>query len=948
MEFEPRIIESIDKKTVQKSMRIGCGLFLLLGLVVGFLSILGPYTDYLWYSQDAGHPEVFTVALTTRAVLFLIGFVLAFVVLAFNLGRALKVSLVYLRGPQSVAEEMIFRVFDFLLDKGRRITKLIALVIAVFFGLSLAGHWSNFLAWQHGQPFGIADPIFGRDYSFFVFSLPWWQAVLNVLTFLALLTTLAVVGIYVGLQSLAALAKIELGRPAIRAHISILGGITLILFAGQLWIRRYDYGLVDSGVFTGAGHAATVQLGAQTILAILVALVGVVALLNARLWQPFRPTITAAVIAAVFGVIGIMMVPSGVQRFRVEPNKITVEGPYAERAISATRYAYALDRIDVRQSNVQDVPSAEDLQGAQPTLANMRLWDPEVLRRGLEHLQALRPYYRFPDVDIDRYQINGQQQMVMVAARDIDTNGLSPNARTWVNTRLQYTHGFGITMSPVNTSTQSGQPTFLIKDFPPQTPPEVPIAQPRIYFSDFRARHGTNNNYVIVNTQIDEFDFPSEGQEDRFYRWTGNRGVRVGSFLPKLAYSIRLGDGNLLVTPNVTAESRLLYRRGIIERASLIYPFLRFDNDPYIVVFNGRLVWIMDAYTTTGRIPYSAMLGDRTLGVNYIRNSVKVVVDAYTGDTEAYAIEPDEPILKTYRQIYPRLIKDLSELPAGLERHFRYPEDMFVLQSAQLTQYHVTEPRMFLNNEDAWEIPMERSIAGGASRMRPYYVQMKVPGDERDRFLLILPFTPRERKNMSGWMAAHCDPERYGEVVLFKFPRDRHLPGPEQKESIFNQDSEIARINREFNNEQSRIVVGNLLVVPVGNSVIYVEPLFLESRAPGSPAIPELKKVIVAMKDRVVVADTYQAALQRLFGDMAAPVTAALPPPVVEGEAVPPGQPVETAQPPPIGAAVTRDDVREALRLAEQADTALREGDFARYGELQRRLRDRLREMSGD
>lgn len=934
MERDPEINEGILRELNGPDRaaagRLGCGCLAVALAAVFLLASVVPYTDFLWFAHDVRRPEVFTLAYATRGQLFSIAFVVAVALLYANLRRATSVVALYAEQPETPGQLMVANALSWVQSRSRWFLKVVSVVVAFFYALAFSGEWLTFLAARNAEPFGKTDPIFGLDLSFFVFRLPWLLAISNWATSILLLSFLVVLALFASLQGLASLARAQVASPRIFRQILLLAGATVLAFAWGLWLRRFEVGLADNPQFTGAGYAGVQQMGAQTIAAVLFAIAGILALVSAWAKLGLRTPIVATVVAAAFWVLGVGIYPNLVQSFRVEPDKLRVEGPFARRAIEMTRFAYGLDRIELRDLPVADAPTPEEVADAEETLANMRLWDPDVLRQSLDGLQGLKPYYVFHDVDIDRYTVGGKPKSLMVAARDIEISGLSPSSRTWVNERLQYTHGFGVVMTPVNTANEIGQPAFLVKDIPPTYPPDLRIDEPRIYFSDYRTpSRMPTDEYAIVGTKVAEFDFPSEGQEKN-HRWKGEGGTPVGGLLSRLAFSIRLGDGNLLISSNILPQSRILFRRNVLERASLTYPFLQFDGDPYIVLFGGRLVWILDGYTTTDRVPYSARIGGGRRSLNYIRNSVKVTVDAYSGQIRAYAMQPDEPLLRTYRRIYPGLIRDASELPKGLEQHFRYPEDMFMVQAVQLTQYHVTDPTAFLNNEDAWDMPVERGPSGDSEPMRAYYVQMRVPGERRTGFLLILPFTPRQKINMSGWLAAHCDPQDYGRLVLMRFPRGSNMPGPAQMEAIFNQDRTIADINRQLNNEQSRIVPGNLLVVPIGNSILYVKPLFLQSRSAGIQAVPELKKVILALKGRVVVGDTYEDALAQLFGKSA-------------GREVSQKAPLPDAGGAPIG----DPKAKRALELFQTAEQALRAGDFARYGELQRQLRTVLQEMAG-
>jgi uncharacterized membrane protein (UPF0182 family) len=912
----------------------------VLGILAFFAFVsLRPYTDYLWFSQDAGHPEVFALAYKSRGLLFVLAFALAVGIYAFSFTKALGVTLVYFREPQTMREAVVTQAIGWIQRHGPVVVKIAAVVLAFLAALGFSSEWMTWQLARNGQPFGIEDPTFGRDLGFFVFTLPWLTALANFAFSVSFIGLLVTFGIYFGLEFLATLGRIEVSKPFVRLHLSLLGAAVVISWAARLWLGRYEIGYVDNPLFTGGGFAEQQRLGLQAILALLLVVVAAVLLLNSRVGKPWILSAWAAGIWAGLYAAGMWAYPFIVQKFYVEPNKINVESPFAERAMAMTRYGFGLDRIQERESSAEPLPTAQELAMSRPTLEKMRLWDPGVLRQTIEPIQSLRPYYQFHDVDVDRYVLNGEQRPVMLSPRDIELGGLLPQSRTWVNEKLYYTHGYGVVMAAVNAATAEGRPQFLIRDFPPKTPAELPIEHPQLYFSDLRDELGDTADLVsIVATEAEEFDYPS--QEDAVKtRWASPRGVLVGGILPRIAYSVLNGDGNLLISSNITPKSRILYRRNVLERARLVYPFLKFDDDPYIVVHEGRVVWILDGYTATKRLPYSAILGEGGAALNYIRNSVKITLDAYTGEMNAYAMEPDEPLLKAFRKIYPKLVKDRSQVPAALAAHFRYPEDMFLLQAAVLTQYHVKTPNSFLNNDDAWDLPIQRGSAGETSRMDPYYVQIQLPGQKQDRFYLILPMTPRQKGNMAGWLAAGCDPEDYGKVWLYRFPKTSNTPGPSQMDASFNQDREIANLNKLLNSEQSELVQGNLLVVPIGKSVLYVKPLFLRSKTRGVAPIPELKKVILATADnRIVVADTYAQAFARLLGEGATPV-----------QAEPPGG-MQPAQPAPEGAeagsARDKAGIREALELARQADAALRAGDFGKYGELQKRLRQKLEELS--
>jgi uncharacterized membrane protein (UPF0182 family) len=713
------------------------------------------------------------------------------------------------------------------------------------------------------------------------------------------------------------IARIELNRPRFRMHVSLLIGVTLLSMAAQMWLKRYEYTIVESAQFTGAGYVESQQLFVYGMLAILTALLGVATILFQKRGRPYVvPMFGAIVLVALFG-LGMIAYPFILKRAFVNSDRLNKEGPFAARAIAMTRTAYDLDRIDVRDMDVQPVPATDALASGRETLQSVRLWDPDVLRTALESLQGMRPYYRFEDVDIDRYVIDGKATPVMISARDLELGGLEPSAQNWTNLRLRFTHGYGITMSRVDRATTDGRPQFLVEGIPLQNKSPIPLSEPRIYFSDWRDSFGRpRSEYALVNTGEAELDYETATGATT-HQWKGDRGIPISGFLTRLAFSVVLSDGNLLVSPNVRPGVRLLMRRSVVERAARVLPFLQFDKDPYLVILNGRLVWVLDGYTTSDMFPYSLKLE----GANYIRNTVKATVDAYTGEIAAYAIEPTEPILRAWREVYPGLVRDIGEAPKGLAEHFRYPEDLLQRQASILQTYHVTDPTTFLSNSDAWNIATEIDVNRNRAAIRPYYVQMQLPGEAKTSFMQILPFTPNRKPNMSGWLAAHCDPESYGKLSMYRFVGNAP-DGPELMESNFNSTPEISEINRQFINEQSTVIPGNLLVLPIGQSVMYVEPLFLQGRTSGIQAAPRLSWVVLAFNDKTVVGNTFQQALDRLTGSQTAPAGTAAPTP-----------PKDRA------GTVTAKQALELLRRAEEAQRA---GDWALYGDLQRQLKRAL------
>ena len=675
--------------------------------------------------------------------------------------------------------------------------------------------------------------------------------------------------------------------PAARNLLSLLLALFLLVKGAGYWIGRYELLLESYGAVFGAGYTVGhVKLPFQWIL-VGAALVGAgLAAANLRT-QGWRLPV-AAVVVVFSAAIASSILPNVFQRLRVRPDELRLERPYLEKNIAMTRRAYGLEAIQPRP-----FPSAQTLDAAavernQATFANIRLWDPQPLLDTYRQLQLIRLYYAFHDVDVDRYEFAGGRRQVMLAAREISPSLLPPNARTWVNQRLQFTHGFGVVMSPVSEVEGEGLPRFFVKDIPPRSPVGIELSEPRIYFGE------KTDDYVIVKAAAEEFDYP-KGEQNVSNTYAGKDGVELGSWLRRAIFAWSFGDVNLLISGNLRAESRILFRRSIAERISTIAPFLLL-----------RLYWIQDAYTTAQTFPYSEPV--RESGLNYIRNSVKIVIDAYDGTVTFYAVDEKEPVLAAYARIFPGLFRPLAEMPADLRRHVRYPEDLFLVQAGIYRTYHMTNPDVFYNKEDLWSLPTAN--AGGAgSAVEPYYIIMKLPGGAREEFILMQPMTPSNRSNMVAWLAARCDPPQYGELVEYEFPKERLIYGPQQIEARIDQDTTISQQLSLWNQMGSKVIRGNLLVIPVEDSLVYVEPLYLRSE---QGQIPELKRVVVAYNDRLAMEPTLEAALSAVFKPGAAP------PRVIERPA--------TAAPPETAAAKTaRAHYRAAL-------DALRAGDWSGFG----------------
>jgi uncharacterized protein len=617
-------------------------------------------------------------------------------------------------------------------------------------------------------------------------------------------------------------------------------------------------------------------------------------LLNLRLRRP-------TLLALGFGVwlalafLGLEIYPGLIQTLVVRPNELARESPYIAHSIAFTRRAYGLDRFEERTLSPREAPTPEELQAGAEILEGIRLWDYRQLLQTLQQLQSIRPYYVFADVDVDRYRLNGAYRQVMLAVRELDLEALPPQARTWVNRHLVFTHGYGAAVVPVRAFTPEGLPEFFVKDIPPVG--AIPLTRPQLYFGERTV------DFALVNTAVPEFDHP-RGEENVTTTYQGRTGVRLGGLVRRALFALYFGDPNLILSGALTPESRILFWRDVRTRVRTLAPFLRFDPDPYAVILDGRIVWVADAYTSTDRYPYSQPHGD--LNLNYIRNSVKAVVDAYDGTVTFYVVE-DEPLIRAWRRIFPTLWRDFSEMPEALKAHLRYPEGLFRIQADILRTYHVRDPRTFYNKEDVWAIPLEL-FGAEPQPMEPYYVLTQANPGGPVEFVLILPFTPAGRQNMIAWMAARSDPGRYGEVILYRLTKERLIFGPQQIEARIDQEPTISAQLTLWSQRGSRVIRGNLLVIPIGEAFLYVEPLYLLAE---QGQIPELKQVIVATEQRVAMAPTLEQALAQAIGAAEAPA--------LSGPPATPGGDVAAL-------------IQEAYTHYQRAQEAIRRGDWAAYG----------------
>ncbi|MDP9320498.1 MAG: UPF0182 family protein [Chloroflexota bacterium] len=915
---------------------------LVFGPIVGFL------TDLLWF-RSLGLEDVFLRRYTAGFWAFVVFLIAFFLIAVPNLYFALRPQV-----PRIVVDTDAPRRAGALALTLRLMPLL--LIPSFFFGLAGGDEWDSLLRWLNGVPFGTTDPVFGRDIGFYFFTLPVLEFVRGWLLAAVILIAIGVVGLYVvrgvigvATQPLAgadigvsARNALALARPA-RAHLSILGGLFLALIAFGYLLDQFDLLFRDETVLTGAGFTSiTARLPALQILTVVVAIAAIATFANAffrTLWV-LAGTLGLWLVASIL-LLGVY--PSLIERFVVTPDQLNKEKPYIARNIEATRQAYALTAVDESDIDVANDPVEADVRTQFADISSVRLWDYRPLLAAYQQLQALRQYYAFNDVDVDRYILNGNETPVMLSARELAANQLPAAAQTWVNRHLYYTHGFGAVMTPVGSVGIEGRPGFVLQDIPPAGQPK--IDEPRIYYGEL------TTDYAIVGTSQPEFDYAQE-PNDVTTRFSGSGGIGVSSLWDRLLFALRFGDLNVLISSQLSDGARVLFHRQISEREQLIAPFLTYDPDPYFVIADGKQYWINDAYTTGTSYPYSERYGSGASGrtsklnasdINYIRNSVKVVTNAYDGSITYYIVDEQDPVLRTLRNIYPSLFKPIAQMPPSLLAHLRYPEQLFSIQTQIFATYHMTDPSNFYNRNDAWRIANENFNAGSSAQpIEPYYVTAQLPGSTKREFFLFVPMTPAgtQRDNMVAWVAGRADPSDYGKFRVLKLPQSRAIFGPLQIEARITADATIRQQTSLLTvGGGAQVIYGNLIVLPVGNSFLYVEPLFVQAN---NGKFPELQRVILATQDKIAMSDSFPSALNALFGS--APVT------TQPGPSPTPGP---SATPAPSGsaaAATIAQLVKSASDHYANAQAALKNGDFATYGQELKALEAdlaRLRALTG-
>jgi uncharacterized membrane protein (UPF0182 family) len=886
-------------------------IFSLLGLFVVVLlpEIISLYVDWLWF-RDLGMERVFSTQMRAQAYSALAGLIGGYIVSFVNIRLALQAmkGRAVLLPPHGGALPLheLLRHFD-------KIKVIAPVLTGLFLAFLLNGNWMTFLSYVHREASGLADPIFGRDVSFYLFALPAHEIVANALLSALWATLAALVLIYALKGAVFLTSRGFKAEQSAFAHISVLGAMILAVLAWKAYLGMYAILYSSHGHIAGATYTDVHAVIPFTKIRIVLALaLSVFSLVNIFLK---RNVLLALGVAGyiVVSFIGISLYPAVLQKFVVAPNELVKETPYIKNNIAFTRKAFGIDAVQERNISGSTIIDRSDISSNSATIKNIRLWDHRPLLDTFSQIQEIRTYYDFSSVGNDRYMINGEYRQTMLSPRELSTESIP--TRNWINETLTFTHGYGLTLGPVNQVTPEGLPVLLIRDIPPVSAIDtIRITRPEIYFGRL------SSPYVIVNTKSKEFDYPS-GEENVFSEYSARSGVAIDSFLKKLTFAAYFKSLKLLLSNDITGDSRVLFHRNIMERVNRVMPFLMIDADPYMVIAeDGSLFWMVDAYTVSRRFPYSQPVGK---GMNYLRNSVKITINAYDGGMTFYVADREDPLIRTISNIFPGALRPLAEMPADLKRHIRYPLDMFEIQARVYSTYHMEDPQIFYNREDQWEVPSLGDQPDKAV-MEPYYTIMKLPEEKKEEFILMLPFNPKKKDNLSAWMVARSDGEEYGKFIVYRFPKDRLVYGPKQIVARINQDTEISRQVSLWDQRGSQVIQGTLLVIPIENSLIYVQPLYLRAE---TGKIPELKRVIVAYENRIAMEETLDAALSRIFGDVR-----------VSDEA-----PSDTVRQPSV--IEEREPATLAKKHFDLAIKAQREGNWALYGEEIRKLGETIRKM---
>ena len=878
------------------------------------------YGDWLWF-QNLGFAQVFATEVLAKTLTFLAVFVFSGIFLGLNLSYARRWGRPT-RTLRVVDPQRPMSPLDLLLHENHAAYAWTGIIVllAGFLGLSAADSWMTVLKFLHGTRFGVADPIFSKDAGFYVFDLPLYNLLVQ-WYFIGVFLALVLVGLsYHRDQAAGVMGNQLLISPRVRSHLAVLAGFLFLGFAASYRLKLYRLLYSRSGVAYGASYSDVhAQMPAYwLLLALALAVAGLLLLMPLlRKWKWALGSLGVYFVVLVASAI----YPALIEQYVVKPSELVKETPYILNNIRFTRLGFGLDKARELPFPVNDTMSYGDIEKNEATIHNIRLWDHRPLVQTYKQLQEIRLYYDFNSVDVDRYHFPDKYTQVAVAARELPPSQLPAQARTWVNTHLVYTHGYGVVMSPVNKFTPDGMPEFIMQDIPPQTSTPLRIARPEIYYGK-----GTDG-FTIVHSRLKEFDYP-KGDRNAYASYQGKGGVQLTSLLRRLVYALDLSDVNVLLSSYITDQSRLMLHRIITDRDSTIAPFLAYDSDPYIVVGDdGHLYWIHDAYTTSNMFPYSEPMTRNAdqRGINYIRNSVKVVIDAYSGEVSYYVIDPTDPLVRTYRKIFPTLFKPIQEMPAFLKEHLRYPMDLFQAQARMYSTYHMTDPQVFYNREDLWNIPQE-IFKNAKQSILPYYIVMRLPDSHSEEFILMLPLTPSKKDNMVAWMCARCDGDNYGQLLIYTLSKEKLIYGPMQIEARINQQPDISSALTLWGQQGSSVIRGNLLIIPIEHSFIYVEPIYLQSE---QGEMPQLKRVIAVHNGELAMGRDLDEALKAVFS--------------IEG--MPPAQQQQAIAGRPASGPLS-SMAQEALDHYHKAKAYLKEGNWSGYGDELNRLEEILKEMT--
>ncbi|EYE87553.1 membrane protein [Fervidicella metallireducens AeB] len=886
---------------MRKIISTTIGIIIAIGFIISMLS--GFIINLQWFNE-VGYINVFLTELNYKIIIFIPMLIIIFLILNLYI-RFLKKNIMRINSV----------IYDKnMIKKQNKIIMLVSILLSFILSLLFANSfWYKILEFYNGENFNIKDPIFKLDAGFFIFKLPLIESIISILTTLIVLLIIATFVVYIYEKASQGIDNIRGFRsfgesPLLRfimKQFAIFGAMLLILFSAIFYIRTLNLVYSPRGVAFGASytdiHVTLPMYRIISVLCLIAAVVVAIALI--------RKKIKVILFTAVFMVLVIVIegLASGiVEKFIVAPNAKEKELPYLTQNIEFTRKAFGLDKIIEREFQVSDNITEKDITSNKDTIDNIRINEFSQSMDVFNQIQAVRNYYRFVDVDIDRYKIDGKLRQVFISARELDLSNLEPKYQTWQNKHLFFTHGYGAVMSYTNKVNSAGLPEFILKDIPAQGD-IIKLDKPQIYFGEL------NNDYIIVNAKANEIDYPY-GSENKENRYDGKAGIKL-SLLNRFLCAINQGSANFLLSNDVTSESRIVLYRNVVDRIKKITPFINYDTDPYLVISNGKLYWIVDGYTTTNRYPYSEPVGN----INYIRNSVKAVVDAYDGTVDFYVSDEDDAILKTIGKIYKGLLKNINDMPQDLRSHLRYSEDVFLTQAKVYEKYHMKNPSIFYNNEDLWSVPRLKGADQKEVEAEAVYQVMRIPGETKEELLLTIPFTVAKRENMVSWLAVGMDEKGFTNMTLIKFPKDKTVYGPQQINSKLNTDTAISKELSLLNQRGSQVILGQINIIPIKNSLIYVRPLYL--KAESGKSLPELKKVIVSYSDKVVMEDNVENALIKLFN-------------------------IKGAQTPAEGVneqVITVEElVKKAAEMFNKAKSAQTSGDWAAYGQYLKELENIL------